>query len=160
MIEKKTTAKADKENKEDTSTSLSTGKDEVKFSGRFIPAIGRRKTATAQVRLYKKGAGVIIVNGMKASKYFAKDLVVIMKEPLKMVGVDKEYDFSILVKGGGKSGQAEAVRHGFARVLLKTNEELKQSLNAKGWLTRDARKKERKKPGLKKARKAPQWSKR
>lgn len=133
---------------------------EASMKGRFVAAIGRRKTSTAQVRAYKKGSGVIMVNGMKASQYFSKDLTVIVKEPAKLAGLDKDLDFSIMVKGGGKSGQAQAIRHGIARALLEMNEELKPVLGAKGLLTRDARKKERKKPGLRRARRAPQWAKR
>lgn len=133
---------------------------EIAMKGRFIAAIGRRKTATAQVRAYKKGTGVVVINNMKASQYFSKDIASTIKDPVKLVGLDKELDFSIVVKGGGKNGQADAIKHGISRILVQINEELRPTLNAKGLLTRDARRKERKKPGLKRARKAPQWAKR
>jgi small subunit ribosomal protein S9 len=144
-----------------TKTAIKENKEEaVKFSGKFIETVGRRKSSTARTRLYKKGKGVIIVNGQKISEYFASDKVSIIKQAVKLVGHSRDLDFSVLVKGGGIRGQAEAVRHGISRALLKMDEELKPALKAKGLLSRDARVKERKKPGLKKARRAPQWSKR
>jgi len=85
---------------------------------------------------------------------------VVVTQPLKLIGRLKDFDFSILVKGGGKRAQAEATRHAIARALVIFNKETRPVLKAKGFLTRDARKTERKKPGLKKARRAPQWSKR
>ncbi|MEA3463791.1 MAG: 30S ribosomal protein S9 [Patescibacteria group bacterium] len=131
------------------------------FRGRFIPALGKRKTAVAQIRLYKNGKGVIVINQQKISQYFSVLLFrTIVSQPLKLSGHLRDLDFSILVKGGGKKAQAEAIRHGIARALIQFDKELKSGLKTKGWLTRDARKKERKKPGLKKARRAPQWSKR
>ncbi len=133
----------------------------VKHKGRYISTIGRRKTSTAQIRLYKNGTGAISVNGFAANKYFKEeDLYSIIIQPLKLAGLMKNFDISITVNGGGKKGQAEAVRHGIARALLEFNPDLRPSLKIKGWIMRDARKKERKKPGLKKARKAPQWAKR
>lgn len=132
----------------------------IKFKGRYINAIGRRKTSAAQVRLYKNGKGIIIINNVKLNNYFGSDKVNIINQPLKLSGHLRDLDFSILVKGGGRKGQVEAIRHGISRALVDFDNELKPSLKAKGWLTRDSRKKERKKPGLKKARKAPQWSKR
>jgi len=136
------------------------GDEQVKFKGRFISAIGRRKTATASVRLYEKGIGAIIVNGRKASEYFPQNNLTVVNQPLKLAGLNKDVNLSVVVTGGGKSGQAEAVRHGITMALLKFNKELRPTMKAKGLVTRDARKKERKKPGLKKARRAPQWSKR
>ncbi len=130
------------------------------LKGKYVEACGRRKTAVARVRLYKKGNGVMIVNGLKANEYFQTDQLSILRQPLKATEHLRDYDISILVKGGGKKTQAEAVRHGFARALSETEENVKPILKAKGWLTRDSRKKERKKPGLKKARRAPQWAKR
>ena len=134
--------------------------DKVEFKGKYAKAIGRRKTSVAQVRMYKNGKGNIVINDKKASQYFEAGNVLIVNQPLKLTGLNRDLDFSILVKGGGKKAQAEAVRHGIVKSLVAFNEELKDSLKAKGWLTRDSRKKERKKPGLKKARRAPQWSKR
>ncbi len=132
----------------------------VKFKGKYISAIGRRKTSTSRIRLYKKGDGRIMVNEKKADAFFTPDCILIINQPLKLTGHLKDTDISISSKGGGKKGQAEAARHGIARALIFLDENLKPAIKAKGWLTRDARRKERKKPGLKKARKAPQWSKR
>lgn len=132
-----------------------------KFKGKFIPALGKRKTAVAQVRLYQNGKGIIMINQQKVNQYFFVVLLRnIVNQPLKLTGHLRDLNISILVRGGGKKAQAEAVRHGIVRALVKFDKELRPSLKAKGWMTRDARKKERKKPGLKKARRAPQWSKR
>ncbi|MFA6106464.1 MAG: 30S ribosomal protein S9 [Patescibacteria group bacterium] len=130
------------------------------FKGRYIAAIGRRKRAIAQTRLYEKGKGVIIINGMKATDYFPAGLMMTVNQAIKLTGRNKDFDFSIMVSGGGKSGQSEAVRLGISRALIKFDPELRPALKAKGYLTRDSREVERKKPGLKKARRAPQWSKR
>ena len=133
----------------------------IKLKGKFVGAVGRRKTATAKIRLYKSGAGAFMVNGVKADEYFKEEgLFSIISQPLKLVGLAADFNITVNVSGGGKKAQAEAVRHGIARALLLVNEELRASLKAKGYITRDARKKERKKPGLKKARRAPQWAKR
>lgn len=133
----------------------------IEFKGKFISVIGRRKTAASQTRLYQNGKGVIIINNLRLNKYFQQEhQVSVVNQPLKLTTHLRDLDFSILVKGGGKQSQAEAVRHGIAKALVVLNQDLKPVLKVKGWLTRDARKKERKKPGLKKARKAPQWSKR
>lgn len=133
---------------------------EAKFKGKYIATTGRRKTSVARVRVYKKGNGAIVVNGLKMNDYFSDSQTNILKQILKQSNALREMNFSIVVSGGGKNGQAEAIRHGIARALLEMDEENRPSLRAKGWLTRDARRKERKKPGLKKARKRPQWSKR
>lgn len=142
-----------------------TTKQEVKnatpeFRGKFISAVGKRKTAVAQVRLYKSGSGVIAVNNEKLNKYFSANLAIFINQLLKLTGHLRDLDFSIKIDGGGKKGQVQALRAGVARALVEFNKELRPAIKAKGWLTRDARKKERKKPGLKKARRAPQWSKR
>ena len=135
--------------------------EQTKLKGKYIGAIGRRKTANAQIRLYRSGHGNITVNGFKASEYFKEDeLFSIVNQALKTTGLVKDFNISALVSGGGKKSQAEAVRHGLARALLIINPELRGVLKVKGGITRDARKKERKKPGLKKARRAPQWAKR
>jgi len=131
------------------------------FSGKYIQAIGRRKTSVAQVRLYEKGKGDIKINDLKAIDFFKKeDNLDILLQPLKLVSKLKDFDISVVVKGGGVFGQIDAVRHGIARALIVDDPELKSILKTAGYITRDPRKKERKKPGLKKARKAPQWSKR
>lgn len=134
--------------------------EEFNFKGKYNYAVGRRKTSVAQVRLYKNGKGVFIVNGKTFLEYFTENVANSATQPLELTGLLEDSDLSVVVAGGGKKAQADAVRHGVSRALLLVNEELKPSLKAKGWLTRDARSKERKKPGLKKARKAPQWSKR
>ena len=121
---------------------------------------GRRKSAVARVRLLL-GKGSVTVNGHDLNEYFdyqtLRDLVV---EPLKLTGNLDSFDVIVNVKGGGFSGQAGAVRMGVARALLEYDPNLRTTLKRAGFLTRDARKKERKKYGLKKARKSPQFSKR
>jgi small subunit ribosomal protein S9 len=134
--------------------------EEPKFKGKYITAIGRRKSAVARVRLYKKGTGAIVVNDRRISGFFPADKVTVAKQPLRQASLLKEFNFSVVVKGGGTNGQAEAVRHGIARALVEYDEGLKAAFKARGWISRDDRTKERKKPGLKKARRAPQWSKR
>ncbi len=130
------------------------------FSGKYIKAIGRRKTAVAQIRLYADGPAVLIVNEKKIEEYFNEAKCSLSLQPIKAAGLEKIAGVSAIVKGGGINSQAEAVRHGIARALILMDKELQGSMRAKGWLTRDSRKVERKKPGLKKARRAPQWSKR
>lgn len=132
----------------------------IEFSGKYISAVGRRKTSVAQVRLYEGGKGAIVVNGQKVSQYFTPASLSALTQPLKVSGHARDFNFSVLVKGGGKSGQMEAVRHGISRALLAFDEATKEALKANGFLTRDPRKVERKKPGFRKARKKPQWSKR
>lgn len=121
---------------------------------------GRRKTSVARVRLVP-GTGKIVVNGKDFDEYFAFDtLKVLAKEPLVITENLEKFDVKVNVKGGGYTGQAGAIRHGIARALLQLDEELRPTLKRAGFLTRDPRKKERKKYGLKKARKSPQFSKR
>lgn len=123
-------------------------------------AVGRRKSAAARVRI-DKGTGKIVVNGMPMEKYFPHfEMQTVIMGPLKAIAKEKDLDFSVKVSGGGKRGQATAVQLGIARALIKWNEEFKKTLKTLGFLTRDPRVKERKKFGLKKARRAPQWSKR
>ena len=123
---------------------------------------GRRKKAIARVRLIPEGAkGNIVVNGISIDEYFPLDTMkIIVRQPLELVGATKKYDVAVNVYGGGLSGQAGAIRHGVARALVVADEKYKPELKAAGFLTRDPRMKERKKYGLKKARKAPQFSKR
>ena len=126
----------------------------------FFAATGRRKTSVARVRLYN-GTGVITVNGRDINDYFGLDtLKYIVKQPLELTGLTGKFDVVINVNGGGLAGQAGAVRHGIARALLLFDENLRGSLKKAGFLTRDPRMKERKKYGLKAARRAPQFSKR
>jgi small subunit ribosomal protein S9 len=126
----------------------------------YVEAVGRRKTATCRVRLYP-GTGEIVVNDLPVDRYFGRELDrMILKQPLTLVGAEGTYNISIHVNGGGESGQASAVRLGIARALIESDANLRPALKAAGFLTRDARAKERKKPGLKRARKAPQYTKR
>jgi small subunit ribosomal protein S9 len=123
-------------------------------------ATGRRKEAIARVRL-SPGSGAWTVNGRSLDEYFPNKIhQQLVKEPLVTLGVDDRYDVLVRVHGGGASGQAGAVRLGVARALLETDDAARSPLKKAGFLTRDARAKERKKYGLKKARKAPQYSKR
>jgi small subunit ribosomal protein S9 len=121
---------------------------------------GKRKTSVARVIL-RPGAGATWINGKTLEEYFPR-LVhrVLATSPLKTAGLDGQYDLRVRVHGGGPTGQAGAVRHGIARALVEVNPELRVPLKRAGYLTRDARQVERKKAGLHKARKAPQFSKR
>ncbi len=147
-------------NLDNTDENLKISFDAVDFSGKYIATVGRRKTAIAQVRLYPEGKGAIMINGQKASLYFPGEHFSLLTQPLKATGKSRDFNFSIIVNGGGKIAQASAARHGIARALLEFDAELKEALKIHGFLTRDRRRKERKKPGLKGARKRPQWSKR
>ena len=121
---------------------------------------GRRKTSTARVFI-QKGKGKITVNKELLDKYFDRETArMIVRQPLEQVELLNKIDVSATVKGGGGSGQAGAIRHGLSRALLQYDENLRPILRERGFLTRDARKVERKKVGLKKARKATQYSKR
>ncbi len=121
---------------------------------------GRRKNAIARVRLVD-GKGKITVNNKEIDEYFGTEtLKVIVKQPLTVTNTLEKYDVICKVQGGGFTGQAGAIRHGIARALLEANTEYRPILKSSGFLTRDPRMKERKKYGLKKARKAPQFSKR
>lgn len=126
----------------------------------YYEGIGRRKSSSARVRV-TRGTGVFTVNQKPANEYFPRygDLIVITG-PLRDVGQEGQLDVSVVVQGGGVTGQASAVRHGLARALVKMDPEYQPSLRRAGYLTRDARIKERKKPGLKRARKAPTYTKR
>lgn len=128
----------------------------------YHQAVGRRKSATAIVRLYPKDSrGVILINNQPMEQYFPHfELQKLVTEALSAADMLGRYTISVKTMGGGKKGQAEATRHGLSRLLLSLDEGLHATLRAQGFLTRDPRVKERKKPGLKKARKAPQWSKR
>ncbi|MDD2262250.1 MAG: 30S ribosomal protein S9 [Clostridia bacterium] len=121
---------------------------------------GRRKSSVARVRLVA-GTGKITINEKDISEYFGLEtLNIIVNQPLDLTKLKGKYDVLVNVKGGGFTGQAGAIRHGIARALLEANPDLRPALKKAGYLTRDPREKERKKPGLKKARKASQFSKR
>ena len=126
---------------------------------RYVEAVGRRKTAVARVRI-ANGNGKFIVNGKEAKQYFLLPrLLAIVFAPIRELKLD-DVDVSVKIGGGGISAQAEAVRHGIARAIILRTPEWKPRLSALGYLTRDSRMVERKKYGLKKARRAPQWAKR
>ena len=130
------------------------------MEGHYYEAVGRRKTATARVRLFT-GEGQIVVNGRPVEEYFNREVDILqLRGPLDAVDAPQDFDISVLVKGGGINGQAGAIRHGIARALILADPNLRPKLKQGGFLTRDARAKERKKPGLKRARKAPQYTKR
>lgn len=130
------------------------------MADKYIQALGRRKTATAQVRL-TPGSGKITVNGKPFEVFFTtEELRGNVVRPLKEVGQGEKFDISIKTVGGGVVGQAEASRLGIARALVLTEENLKTTLKAAGLMTRDPRKKERKKFGKRGARRSPQWRKR
>lgn len=123
-------------------------------------ATGRRKTSVARVRMVK-GAGTITVNGMDVKDYFdTKDMIDTVSRPLVVTDREGQYDLKVSVKGGGKVGQSGAISHGLSRALISAEEDLKSTLKKGGFLTRDARMKERKKPGQPGARKRFQFSKR
>ena len=122
---------------------------------------GRRKSSVARVRVYENGTGSIIINGRVIGDYFGLDtLKLIVRQPLVATDMVGKVDIICTVKGGGVTGQAGAIRHGISRALLGVNAEYRATLKAAGFLTRDPRMKERKKYGLKAARRAPQFSKR
>ena len=128
--------------------------------GKYYFGTGRRKSATARVRIIS-GKGDIIINEKKPEEYFdSKFLIEFILSPLKLTGYEKKLDISVLVAGGGKNAQAEAILLGLSRALISFKPDLKTTLKKSGFLTQDAREKERKKPGLKRARRAPQWQKR
>jgi small subunit ribosomal protein S9 len=127
----------------------------------YYEGVGRRKSATARVRIYPGGSGEYIVNDKPLAEYFTRlgDASRLM-QPLAIVEIEGKVDMTVRVKGGGVTGQTGAVQLGLARALLKYDPELRPALRKAGLLTRDAREKERKKPGLKRARKAPTYTKR
>jgi small subunit ribosomal protein S9 len=130
------------------------------MSVQYYEGIGRRKTSSARVRIMA-GSGSYIVNDKPIQEYFTRlGDVDIALEPLRSAGYEGKLDMSVKVQGGGVTGQVGAVRHGLARALLRLEPGLRPSMRAGGYLTRDARMKERKKPGLKRARKAPTYTKR
>lgn len=131
---------------------------------KYLYAVGRRKSSVAQVRIFEDAKATdadLLVNGKKLKEYFPMiSLQNNLLSPLKAAGAQGKFRMSALVRGGGVTGQVEAIRLGIARALVKHDESLKKSLKDLGLMTRDSREVERKKAGLKKARKAPQWAKR
>ena len=128
---------------------------------KYFYGTGRRKSSVARVRVYENGTGNITINGRDIDNYFGLDtLKMVVRQPLVSTDLLGKVDVVVTVCGGGVTGQAGAIRHGIARALLLVNGEFRPTLKAAGFLTRDPRMKERKKYGLKAARRAPQFSKR
>ena len=128
---------------------------------KYFYGTGRRKSSVARVRVYENGTGMITINGREMDNYFGLEtLKLIVNQPLVATDMVGKVDVVVTVAGGGVSGQAGAIRHGISRALLGLNAEFRPALKAAGFLTRDPRMKERKKYGLKAARRAPQFSKR
>lgn len=136
---------------------------EISFSiegKKYFYAVGKRKSAVARVRLYEKGTGKIEINGRDIRDYFFGILAQNAVNPMKLTENQKNFDVTVKVLGGGVAAQSDAARHGIARALVEADPALRSILKKAGYLTRDARVKERKKPGLKRARRSPQWAKR
>ncbi|MCA9905463.1 MAG: 30S ribosomal protein S9 [Anaerolineae bacterium] len=131
------------------------------MSAQYYEGIGRRKESSARVRLFPGGTGKFVINDKDANEYISRegDLDIIL-QPLRVLSQERAYDISVHVTGGGVTGQRDAIRLGIARALLKLDPEVKPTLRQYDLVTRDARVKERKKPGLKRARKAPTYTKR
>lgn len=126
----------------------------------FNYGTGRRKTSAARVFI-KAGSGQIVVNGRPLDEFFGRQTArMVVRQPLQLVEMEGKLDVNVTVKGGGTTGQAGAIRHGITRALIEYDETLRSPLRKAGWVTRDAREVERKKVGLRKARKRPQFSKR
>lgn len=131
------------------------------MSAQYYEGIGRRKRASARVRLFPGGTGKLLINDKDGREYLPRiGDVEILLEPLSTIGQENSYDITVHVNGGGISGQRDAIKLGVARALLKIDPDLRPRLKEGKYLTRDARIKERKKPGLKRARKAPTYTKR
>lgn len=127
----------------------------------YTEKIGRRKTSTCRVRMTPAAKTTFTVNGKEVKEYFkTAALMKIVHDAITLINLDQKYEVSVMVNGGGIHSQAEAVRHGIARYFAELSEDSKTKLKKEGYLKRDPRSKERRKFGLKKARKAPQWSKR
>ena len=151
MVKAKTVKKQDKED-----SCLPTGR-----VGKYYHSTGKRKRSVAVARLYENGNGNITINGKTVVEFVnSKDLVEVITAPLRLIGSLKAYDISVVVAGGGFRGQVDAVKHAISRALTEADAHVRTSLKKGGFLTRDSRIKERKKFGLKRARKSPQWSKR
>lgn len=129
-------------------------------TSQYFYAVGKRKTSIARVKLHENGTGAITVNDMPLAKYFVGLQPEKLNAPLALTNHKKTFDITVQLVGGGKESQAEAARHGVARALILFDPELRSTLKKVGYLRRDSRIHERKKPGLKRARRAPQWAKR
>lgn len=131
------------------------------MSAQYYEGVGRRKEASARVRIFPGGTGRVVINDREGAEYMSRagDLEILL-QPLTILGQERSFDVSVHVYGGGVSGQRDAIRLGLARALLKLDPENKPTLRTAGLVSRDNRIKERKKPGLKRARKAPTYTKR
>ncbi|KXK20102.1 MAG: 30S ribosomal protein S9 [Chloroflexi bacterium OLB15] len=131
------------------------------MSAQYYEGVGRRKEASARVRIFPGGTGRVVINDREGAEYMSRagDLEILL-QPLTVLGQERSFDVSVHVYGGGVSGQRDAIRLGLARALLKLDPENKPTLRTAGLVSRDNRIKERKKPGLKRARKAPTYTKR
>jgi small subunit ribosomal protein S9 len=137
------------------------GTEKVNMAEQYYEGVGRRKAASARVRLHVGGSGTVIVNEKPVQEYFPREGDVdLLAGPLRVVEAESRYDITVHVQGGGVTGQRDAVQLGIARALLQADPDLRAVLKKGGYLTRDSRVKERKKPGRKRARKAPQYTKR
>jgi small subunit ribosomal protein S9 len=157
VVKKETAKKTEEKEKEEKET------DEfiIEKTKKYFEAVGRRKTSRARVRLYTQGEKKIEVNGKPYTEYFERlDLQKIVESPLDTIKSLDKFRISATIKGGGIHSQAEALRHGISRALCLLNPYFKKRLRKAGFITRDSRVRERKKFGLKRARRAPQWSKR
>jgi small subunit ribosomal protein S9 len=135
--------------------------ESVAKQAKHFYAVGRRKTAIARVKLFPKGSGKLMINHKDYKEFFPHfSLIQNLEAPFEAVGQSGKFDAQIRILGGGAKAQSEACRLGIARCLVKVDAHNKKTLRAAGFMTRDPRAKERKKPGLKRARRAPQWSKR
>ncbi|MFA6397301.1 MAG: 30S ribosomal protein S9 [Candidatus Paceibacterota bacterium] len=158
---KKITAKAGQTTEKKISPARNANSKAIAGGKKYIESVGRRKTSTCRIRIVEGGRGHIIINGKDVKDYFKTDeLIRIVNDPVTKTKITEKFDISALVKGGGIHSQAEAVRHGISRALVEFDQELRVKLKKMEFLKRDPRMKERRKFGLKKARKAPQWSKR
>lgn len=129
--------------------------------GAYFYANGKRKNAIATVRLYPQGGGEITINGVGLREWADhENMVNNVLQPLVLLGAKKEVDLEVITRGGGKVAQSEAIRLGISRAFVKKDSALREQMKTEGLLTRDSRVKERKKPGRRRARKSPQWSKR
>ncbi|MBI4117498.1 MAG: 30S ribosomal protein S9 [Parcubacteria group bacterium] len=144
------------------SPSVESNDSKAAFEGKYLYAVGKRKSSIARVKLYMTGKGDIVVNGKNYEQVlgFTADMKYAIVSPFQVLGMKKEYSVDAKVYGGGKRGQSDALRHGIAKALVLLDPENKKTLRKAGFVTRDPRVKERRKPGLKKARRAPQWAKR
>lgn len=156
---KKTVQPAKKTVAKRVKTEAKPSKKEAKIS--YFEGTGRRKTAVARVRIFTQGTKDIVINGKDLKEYFPlSDKQKTVLGPFETMGSEDKFGVSAQVKGGGITAQAEAIRHGISRALVKLNPDFRKRLKKAGFLTRDPRMRERKKFGLKRARRAPQWSKR